>query len=155
MITFEHGNDNSTGSQLLVDIVPASKRRKGQVKMEIRQQKAGRSADGKARFSASGGASIAMGVVAVAHLLNVLTGRKPSILGTKGIRCKDGDCAVSLHLDRVEQDPFPGFAMHIQNRWPDDSRADGRIILTLSEGAALAYSLQAAMDRIAFGAEKK
>lgn len=153
MITFEHGNDNFTGSQLLVDIVPASKRRKGQVRLEIRRQEEGRESDGKARFSAAGGASIAVGVVAVAHILNVLTGKESGILGTKGIRSRDGECSASMHLDRVDE-PFPGFAIHVQNRSASGERSDARIVLSLSEGAALAYSLQAAMDRVAFGSEK-
>ena len=153
MLSFRHGNEEGTGSCLEVDITPASQEKDGIVSMAIMPQsnvKDGEDWNGPQFKPAHYGVGVELNASATAHVLSVLGGEALSILGNKGLRkCLD-DRTTVLHIDRVTT-PFEGYAVHITTKYANGEKMDGRIVLSLTEGAALRDALHASMGRLAFG----
>ena len=150
MITFDHGNDAGTGMRLAVDVVPPDKERKGSVTLSAFPQEGPRGEDGKPRFADRSRAEVSIGVVGIAHVINVLDGVEVSLRGGRGVSSKQAGKTETLHIDKVWE-PYQAFAVHILCRLDDGSKSDGRIVLSITEGAALSYSLKSAMGTVAFG----
>lgn len=153
MLTFRHGNEEGTGSCLEIDITPANKESDGIVTMTIAPQSNSKYAepwDGPKFAPSSSGVGVEFNAGAAAHILAVLGGEVTSILGNKGLRRNLDDRTTVLYVDRVTS-PFDGYAVHITTKYANGEKADGRIVLSLTEGAALRDALRASMGRLAFG----
>lgn len=153
MLSFRHGNEEGTGSCLEVDIMPAKADKDGIVTINIwPQTNSIQDADWQGpKFATSfNGVGVDLGAGAVAHVLAVLDGSALSILGNKGLRGSNDDKTTVLHVDRVTK-PFEGYAFHIKTKFANGEKADGRIVLSLTEGAALRDAIRASMGKIAFG----
>lgn len=151
MMTFEHGNMENTGSQLLVNITPPDGFENGSATFTIRPQHSPKNGFSCHQFSESGELSVSLNPHKVAHILTVLRGDSDSAGGSKGLGGEGGygsDTAI-LYMDSVSK-PFDGYAIHIKNVCGGAVR-HGRIILNLTEGVALETALTSAMGRIAFG----
>lgn len=153
MLSFRHGNEEGTGSCLEVDIMPASPKKDGIVSMVITPQSNAKDREdwnGPQFKPAHYGVGVELNAGATAHVLAVLGGEALSILGNKGLRkCLD-DRTTVLHIDRVTS-PYEGFGVHIKTKFANGEKADGRIVLSLTEGAALRDALRASMGKLAFG----
>lgn len=149
MMKYEHANAEGTGSRLCVDI--ERERDCAKIVLRIEPQAEGGGTEGQPSFSAEASAQIMLNAVGVAHVLNVLDGKTPSILDGKGVRTKSDTSFSSIHVDKAARHPFPGFLVHIQERWANGDKVDGRIALTLTEGAALSHALRSSMATVAFG----
>lgn len=145
MIIYTHKNSVGTGSQLRIDITPATDEEQGTIDFMLIAQ----SCNGG--FDVGENVQISLRVNKIGHLISVLTGDETSILGGKGVSDTD-DFGVksTLHIDAVEK-PYRGHAIHITERYPNGSKKDGRIILNITESVALGLAITAAIDRIAFG----
>lgn len=150
MITFDHGNDAGTGTRLAVDIVPSNREDKGSVTMSVFPQDGPRDEEGRPHFSSTCKASVEIGVVGIAHVLSVLDGEERALRGGRGVIVRTGGDSHVLHIDKVLE-PYAGFSLHVQNFLAGGGKSGGRIMLSLTEGAALSYALKAAMGAVAFG----
>lgn len=157
MLTYEHGNRECTGSQMLVDIRTADETGGGGAVFMIRPQIGVRDAQGGHRFDDGEGGQIAIevSVQKVAHIIAALRGGMDDG-GEKGGRMLDGIDAYGdekrvMYVDAVMK-PFRGYAFHIKSIPASiGAQRHGRIVLNQTEGLALESALSASMGRIAFG----
>lgn len=158
MLTYEHGSWKGVGSQLVVDIRRANPILQGCAMLEIRRQtNDGDTAGSGAKrweFNDPNPAVAELSVPQIAHLLAVLRGQSPNILGGKGIVAKEDDRVSLVHLDMTvsEKSQKPEwYDLHIKTTWANGEKAEGRIRLNPTEAASLEASLASAMGAIAFG----
>ena len=144
MLTFDHGNMENSGSQLLVSLTPSTKNKIGGVTFAIRPQVAIRENDSMHIFSADEEVSVYLTVSKLAHILSVLQNKSSTAF------CKNLPNSMIMFVDKVNI-PYEGYSVHIKSMSNDYPPVHGRIILNKTEGFALECALSSSMGRIAFG----
>lgn len=156
MIAYEHGSREGNGSRLEVDAVFATAKENGSFVLTIQPQvKSSFTDNGHPAFDAdpTACAVIEMNVKHAAHLLMVLDGDADCVMNGKGLKVRNPHGYDIFHADRVwlgKTAPFDGYALHIKSVDSTGAFTEGRIILTLTEGASLRDAMRGAMARVAF-----
>lgn len=159
MLTYEHGNRECTGSQMLVDIRTADEPGGGGAIFIIRPQCGLRDARGMRMFddSEDGQISIEVSAQKVAHVISALRGGADGDLDgggrmVGGVDARRAEERRVMYVDAVAR-PFRGHAFHIKSIPASGGGAQrhGKIVLNQTEALALEAALSASMGRIAFG----
>ena len=158
MLTYEHGSKKGVGSQLRVDIRKSNPMLSGCAILEIRNQTndidTARRGPKKWEFDDPNPAIAELSVTQVAHILAVLRGFTPCILGGKGLSVKEEGRMALVHLDAItnaETHIIDWYDLHIKTIWANGEVAEGRIRLNPTEASSLKDSLSGAMCAMAFG----
>ena len=150
MVTYDHGCKSGGGSRLTLDIKPAIDTEAGAIVFTIHKQSPDYRGIGYA-WTADDYVAMSVRIQQLSALLEVLDGVTNEIKSGHGIRMKEEDGTLSmLHVDYM-QEPFCGYAMHIQNNMPDGRKLDGRILLTLREATNIRDIIKSSFSRLAFG----